>query len=365
VELDRGRKKAQAKKQETVSALALDEVGMEEAFRAGKPYTFEIPYEWAAVYPSEKLWRETFYSSDNSPGGLATAVLHMPKMASLYIALSFLDRKTVSELLSAVNLKTLYDHYADLLYLFAPAFSVQAGHAAVPGGPHAEQIWERLAVRVQDSPALSFVPCRTRQRQTTCILFHSVAAGSTASSIFTDHSLALNNSINSSHPQRMQRGPRASFGMRPSGFPAVHASYGKAILIFRDQPRFGQWQSRSSSDAQTAKLLKKSPGRRARSRRRVLLRLAETRYKESATHYTELDNFLAVSRIDAHRTEPLDEEAVLLLAQHYSDSSSAYAYFTDLTSLSAADFREFFAAVDRIRSTLRSKLTLSSGSCMP
>jgi len=35
VELDRGEKKAQAKKQETVSALALDEVGMEEAFRPG------------------------------------------------------------------------------------------------------------------------------------------------------------------------------------------------------------------------------------------------------------------------------------------------------------------------------------------
>ena len=355
VELDRGEKKAQAKKQETVSALALDEVGMEEAFRAGKPYTFEIPYEWAAVYPSEKLWRETFYSSDNSPGGLATAVLHMPKMASLYIALSFLDRKTVSELLSAVNLKTLYDHYADLLYLFAPAFSVQAGHAAVPGGPHAEQIWDRLAGASPGQPGAFFRALLERDNGKLLGFFFTLSQlDRPHQAFFTDHLSRTEQFYKLfASSKEMQRG--ATGVIRDEAFRDFLRSMpldGKGHIDFPGSAEV--WtvaKGRSSSDAQTAKLLKKvSRAVAPEVEDEVLFRLAETRYKESATHYTELDNFLAVSRIDAHRTEPLDEEAVLLLAQHYSDSSSAYAYFTDLTSLSTADFREFFLAVDRIRS---------------
>ena len=65
----------------------------------------------------------------------------------------------------------------------------------------------------------------------------------------------------------------------------------------------------------------------------VLLRLAQTRYKDKAARHTELDNFLAVSRINAHRATPLDEESALLLAQRYSDSFGAYGYFTDLREL--------------------------------
>jgi hypothetical protein len=47
---------------------------------------------------------------------------------------------------------------------------------------------------------------------------------------------------------------------------------------------------------------------------------------------------------------PLDDESALLLAQRFSDSAGAYAYFTDLKALQADDFRRFFAAVDRVRS---------------
>jgi hypothetical protein len=62
-----------------------------------------------------------------------------------------------------------------------------------------------------------------------------------------------------------------------------------------------------------------------------------------------LDNFLPVSRIDAHRTTPLDEESALLLAQRYGDSYEGFSYFTELRALEAADFRQFFAAVDLVR----------------
>ena len=110
-------------------------------------------------------------------------------------------------------------------------------------------------------------------------------------------------------------------------------------------------KGRSSNEAQSGKLLKKiSRSATPEVEDEVLLRLAQTKYTENGARGTELDNFLAVARIDAHRATPLDEESALLLAQSYGDFSSIYPYFTDLTSLSAADFRQFFQAADRIKS---------------
>src|SRR4029077_20367589 len=148
VELDRGEKKDQAKKQETGSALAIDELGIQEALQAGKTYTLEIPYEWAAIYPNEKLW-SGLYAGNEGPGGFAMALMRMPKMARLYVGITSLDKQTVATLLSGMSLKALLDKYSDEVYLFAAAFALQGGHAVVPGGAKAAAIWMSL---VGESP---------------------------------------------------------------------------------------------------------------------------------------------------------------------------------------------------------------------
>src|SRR5207244_7064949 len=68
-------------------------------------------------------------------------MVRFPKMARLYVGFSYLDRKVTSELLSAVNLTTLEQRYADLIYAYSAALAVESGHAVVPGGPGAEAIW--------------------------------------------------------------------------------------------------------------------------------------------------------------------------------------------------------------------------------
>jgi hypothetical protein len=156
VHLDRGEKKDQAKKQETASALAIDEVGVQDALKASKPYIVEITDDWAPVYPSERLWREAFYPKESEPGGIAMAMLRQPKVARLYVGMSYLDRKAASELLSAVNVTTLAQRYADLLYNYAAALAVQGGHALVPGGRNAEGIWAGLAGASPAQPGAFF-----------------------------------------------------------------------------------------------------------------------------------------------------------------------------------------------------------------
>ena len=99
----------------------------------------------------------------------------------------------------------------------------------------------------------------------------------------------------------------------------------------------------SASTQKVGKLLKKA--RKAVAPEvedEILLRLAQTRYTSANIHRTELENFLAVSRIDRHRPEPLDEASALTLAQHYSEYNGVYPYFAVLNGLSFADFRQFF-----------------------
>src|SRR6267154_274082 len=81
----------------------------------------------------------------------------------------------------------------------------------------------------------------------------------------------------------------------------------------------------------------------------LLLHLAQTRYKDNASRHTELENFLAVARIDLHRAKPLDEPSALLLAQNYTDFSPTYAYLTEITELGYSDYMQFFAAMERVK----------------
>ena len=366
VELDLGEKKDQAKKQDTASALAIDTVGMEEALRAGKPYTLEIPYERASIYPSEKLWREAFYARDNSLGGFATAVLRSPKMASLYIAISYLDRKTVSELLSAVSLSNLYDHYSDLMYLFSPAFAVQNNRASVPGGPNAERVWANLVGASPQQPGAFFRALLDRDGGKLLTFYF------TLSQLDRPHQAFF--TANSSRIERFYGLFASSKEMQRGISGATSDSTFREIL--RSVPLDEQghvkfpgsaevWtvaKGRSSNDAQTTKMVQRvsktvAPG----VEDEVLLLLAGTQYSERGARLTELDNFLAVSRIDAHRTEPMDEESASILAQHYSDYSSAYAYFTDLIALGAPEFRQFFLAADTIKSHSPIEANLESG----
>lgn len=353
VEVSAGENKDQAKKQETVSALALDQVGMQEAFRAGKPFTFEIPYERAPLYPDEQFWRDAFFARKDELGGFATAVLRFPKLAHLYLALNSLDRQSIAELVSAVPLQTLYERHAELLDDFAPAFALEGSHAAVPGGSSTEAIWASLAGSNPDHPGAFFRALLDRDNGKLLAFFFMLSQLDRAHQAFFTAS--------SSRTSRFYK----LFADAPGAQHHSIASYSAFTDFLRSVPLDNDnhvdfpgspevWtvaKGHSSSDTQTTKLLKKvSKAASPDVEDEVLLRLAHTHYSDERTRHSELDNFLAVARVDAHRPTPLDEESALLLAQHYSDSGETYPYFTDLTALQAADFRQFFAAVERARS---------------
>jgi len=353
VELDRGEKKGQAKKQETASALAFDEVGLQEALKAGQAYTIEIRDEWAPVFPSEKLWREAFYAKGNEPGGIATALLRLPKMARLYVGMSYLDRDAASALLASVDLATLEERYADLVYRYGPAFAIQSGHAVVPGGRAAEGIWTNLAGTSPAQPGTFFRSLLQKDNGKLLAYFFMLSQlDSRHQSFFTANQSRTSQFYKFlADSEELRRGLS---GLAYSAFPQFLRSVPLDAEGHMDLPGSSEvWmvaKGHSSSGADVAKMMKKvSKAAAPDVEDAILLRLAQTHYKEKIMRHSEMENFLAVARIDLHRAKPLDEQSALLLAQNYAEFSSAYAYLTEITGLDYSDYQQFFAALESLR----------------
>lgn len=355
VELDRGEKKNQAKKQETASALAIDELGIQEALQGGKSYKLKISDERAAVYPGENVWRESFYPSENEPGGFAAALLRQPKMARLYLGISSLDRKAVSALLSVASLKALADRYADLIHSYAPAFALQGSHAAVPGRAKAESIWANLAGADPAQPGPFFLALMQRSEGRLLAFYFSLSQLDRAHQAFFTANLSRTAQFYKLFSETEEMRRAASAMVINTAFSEFLRSIpldSEGHVDFPGSPEV--WmvaKGRSSNESQTTKMLKKvSKVAAPEVEDEILLRLAQTRYQDKSARHTELENFLSVVRIDAHRPKPLDDQSALILAQEYSDFSGAYAYFTDITGLGSSDYSQFFAAIERAKS---------------
>lgn len=354
VELDRGEKKDQARRQETTSALAIDELGIQEALQSGKPYTIEIPYEWAAIYPSEKLWREV-YDGNNMSGGFAAALLRMPKMARLYVGINCLDKQTVAALLSSLNLKILLEKYAEEMHLFAASLALQGGHAVVPGGAHAEPIWTSLVGESPGEPGAFFRALLERYEGRMLAFFFVLSQLDRPHQAFFTANLERTSQFFKVFAESDEMRSGVSRFVSETTFTDFFRSVpldGEGHVAF---PGSGEvWtvaKGHSSGESQTAKMMKKvSKAVAPEVEDELLLRMAKTRYKDKVARHSELENFLAVARINAHRAKPMDEQSALLLAQSYSEFSSVYPYFTEITELGSSDYSQFFNAVERIKS---------------
>ena len=352
IEIEEGEKKSQAVKQETAAALAVDEVGIQDALQAGKSYRLELHDEAAAVFPSEKMWREALDLKASAPGGFADDLVRVPHMASLYVGLNSMDRAAAEELLKTASLKELCEHDADLLSSFGAALALEGTHAAVPGGAKGEAIWTSL-VGVSPATPGPFFRALLKHEDGKLLVYFSILAqlDRPRQAFFTANERRTKQFYELLTATReMKTRPYAEF--QESGFQRMLRSVPldeQGHIDFPGSPEV--WtvaKGRSSDEEHTAHLLKKV--RRAAApdvEDAVLTRLADTKYKENNIKISELDNFLAVSSIDAHRHEPMDEESALLLAQKYGDYSAIYPYLTDLRTLTANDYRQFFAAFDR------------------
>jgi Flp pilus assembly protein TadD len=354
VKLDPAEKGAKATHQETATALAVDEIGMQQALEAGKPFSFSIPMEGASVVLGEELWKTQFYPKENVPGGLAEVMSGNLEFARTYAALGQMDPGTAAVLVSGLGLKTLAEKYASLLFQYSSSMAVERGRAAVPGGEHAEAIWAKLAGANPAQPGPFFKALLSKDEGK--LLAYYSALGE----------------LDIGHQRFFTRTPDRTarfydlFKESPEiqRSTARHLKSGSFVEFLSEVPLDGDgnvdfpgspevWmvaKGQSRSSEHTTKMMKKLKRAVAPDLEdEILLRLARTRYKDSNLSRSELDNFVAVVRIDEHRSNPLDESSALLLAQHFAEDGAAYPYFAILTGLGQKHFEQFFALEETLR----------------
>jgi tetratricopeptide (TPR) repeat protein len=347
VKVEAGENVSLARRQETASALTIDEVGMQEALQARRPFSFNVPYERALIVPDEKVWHAQFYPNENLAGGFAEAVARDPRIAKVYLGLSALDNATRSALLAGVGLKRLTEEYGDVLYYYSSALASGPEGIVVPGGVQAEPIWTRLIGASPREPA-RFLPMLLNKDSGKAFAFFA-----TISELDSEHQQFFTRTAGrtASFYELFREAPEMRRGASRLLKTASFAQFLREVPLddeghveFPGSPEVWMLaKGTSGSTASTAKMLRKLARTAVPEvEDEILLRLARTRYIAESSQRSELDNFLAVARIDRHREEPLDEGSALMLAQHYVEYSPAYPYFAVLTGLEQPDFRQFF-----------------------
>lgn len=354
VKLDPAEKGAKAAHQETATALAIDEIGMQQALEAGQPFSLKVPMDGAAVVLGEEAWKSQFYPKEHFAGGLAEAMAGNLQLAQTYVALGQMDADTRTAVVSGFTLRALAEKYAGLLAQFASALAVEHGRAAVPGGEPAIPIWTGLAGANPAQPGLFFRGLLSKDDGRLLAYYAALSQ----LDIRHQRLFTRTNSRTTKFYELFKEAPETQRSTSKYIVSGAFVQFLSEIPLdddgnidFPGSPEV--WmvaKGQSHSTEHTAKMMKKVKRVVAPDvEDEILLRLAHTRYRELSLQHSELDNFLAVVRIDGHRSDPLDEASALLLAQHYAEDGAAYPYFAVLTGLGQKEFEGFFAAADTLR----------------
>jgi tetratricopeptide (TPR) repeat protein len=350
--IESGEKASQSQRQELSSALAIDQSGMQSAFQQGKPFRIEIEFEWVPVVLEETVWHAAL-QTDRYAGGLAEALSQNPEFARVYIGLSNVDRKTGSLLVHDIGLSSLSGKYGELLLLYSSALALNGGRVVTPGGISAEAMWTKLCGASPSDPARFFRSLFDKDSGRMLAFFFSLSQVDVEHQRFftlsTQRTAAFYQAF--AHSAELQIG--ASRLTRNGSF----ADFLREIPLDGDHVAFPGspevWmvaKGRSATAGRTEKLLRKARRHAAPEvEDEILLRLARMEIKIGNDHVSELENFLAVMRIDEHRDIPLDEESALILAQNYTEFRSFYPYFAIFRSMKGSDFKAFFDLLGKVR----------------
>ncbi len=342
-----------SERQITASALRVDQVAMQRALQAGRPFVIELTDGWAPVLLDESALRGELFSQRWPAGGLPEALTRLPALARFYIALHAMDERSASVLLAGISLKRLVREYADLLFLCSSALKVSDDNAIVPGGAAAEPIWQQLVGANPAQPPLFFRALLEKDKGKALVFLYLLAQlRPMHQRFFTQSASRLRQFY-----ELFRDSPDVQFGIPGRWRLAPFVDFLAAAPLdsgghVRLPGSPGVWmlaKGQSTSADQTTRLLDRlSEANLAGSEEQVLLRLAGTRYTVDAQPALELENYMAVVRLEAHRRQPLDERSALLLAQQYVRFMDAWPHFAVLTGLGYAEFESLFALLENM-----------------
>jgi|GEM_PF-2020286 len=350
--IESGEKLSQAKRQDLAAALAIDQVGMQEALADGKSYKIELLWDRVPIVLDEASWKNQFYPAEKYSGGLAEAIAYDPNIAKVYAGLSAVDSETAAALVAGMGLKALAEKYGDRLRLYSAALSIEGNRVWTPGD--AEAIWTKLSGASPSNPPAFLRALFDKDDGKLLAYFYTLGELDPVHQKF----FTLNAARATKFYELFRDAPELRNGAARE---LRHGSFGDFLrevpldpdltVDFPGSPEI--WmvaEGQSKSAARTLKLMKRAHQKVAPDREdEILLHLANKHYKSLYGTRTELDNFLAVVRIEQHRNELLDEASALALAQNFDEYENVYPYFAVLTGLTQKEFEGFFRFGEKLR----------------
>lgn len=354
VRLEASEESSAAGRRLTSTSLNIDELAMQEALQSDRPFAIEIVDDLFPVMFGQDLWRSQFFAGKQLAGGFAEALALNPVLAKVYVGLAALDGESALVLLREIGLKKLGEKYADLLYRYATALAVIGKRVMFPGGDKAAPIWVQLADAKSNAPGEFFRSLLNKDDGKLLAFYFNIAQLDTQHQAFFTQSPGRTRQ----YYEMFKNSPDLQFGPNRLQRTAPFAEFIRGVpLDAGSRVRFpgspGVWmvaKGASEDVAGTATLLRKVAKTAAPEREdEILIRLMGIGYGASQQPQSELDNFLAVTSVDSHRKEPLDERSALMLAQQFAHYYPAWPYFAVLTGLRADEFERFFAMGSKVR----------------
>ncbi|MGC4052126.1 MAG: hypothetical protein QM757_22540 [Paludibaculum sp.] len=355
ISLDAGEKKEQARKQELLSALGLDPVEMVEKIEAGKDYDLEVEVGWASVLFGQSTWMREFAPKGLPAGGFSELLVRESSVARLYAGLASAEPRAAELLAKRVGLRTLAtEKYADLLFADGPAFALTSkGEAIVPGGAAARPVWRALAQADVTDPAQFYTKLLHQDNGKLLAFFSNLTQLDPRRQTFFTRNAQRAAAYYALFKDSPEMKPGAAKRTREASF----LEFLREIPLAPDGTVNWPGSAEVWTVARGASTLEKTQRMMRKvdkavapaSEDDVLIRMVRRRYEAGEQKVSQMDNFLAVARIDAKRPTPLTEPEALLLAQSLSDCEGAYPYFASLTELHEKDFVRFVRLAARVK----------------
>ena len=308
---------------------------LESTLQGGKPFGYPFPASRVPVLFTSSEWIAASKEETRDSQDLLDALLRDPVLARTYWALARIEAQTRNAMQQSVGLKKLVP-YAAALDFYGTHICIRSGRVTVPGGPNAEPAWKDLVGASPDSPD-QFIPrLLARDRGWLAAYFDALSRiNQTQQAHFTE-------------PQRLRRFYEALRGQDTSP-DAARAVFRPApallLLLTRMQwepngdphvpGNLDVWKQivRQKADSKITREWGKRAGHWTHPEQLLEGMFALSRVESDAG---PVQAYLTLSELDARRPSGrrLTPQAVLFLANRYSNYSDQYLIFCEFPELS-------------------------------
>jgi len=323
---------------------------LEEAFRAGKPFTLPYPSSRVPVLFGLNDWATPGENrkSANEKIELVDVLLHSPAIARLYSALAGMDSETVLSLRESLGLPKLA-RFAKVLDFYGSQICIRSGKVIVPGGTSAEPAWKELVGADPNSPGEFVARLATADAGWLASYFDALSHASPAQQAYFTEPRRLRRFYAALRGKEVTPGPsRAVLRSDPnfwlliarlqleSGEPAVPGNleaWKDIVHRNRDTRRGRELAARSANWQSPEQLLE---GMFALSR--------------DVKRGSPLEVYLTLSEIDRRRgpEERLAPATVTMLADRFWRLGDQYSVFSEFPNLSNESITSFLKAADAL-----------------